>query len=63
MLTFTVQAVQQASGGGAIGPLMQGLEKPVNDLSRGCTVSDVIDTVLCTSLQALASKGQNTMAL
>ena len=53
-----MQAVQQASGGGAIGPLMQGLAKPVNDLSRGCTVADVIDTVLCTSVQALAAKGQ-----
>ncbi len=56
------QAVQQSSGGGAIGPLMQGFSKPVNDLSRGCTVTDVIDTVLCTSVQALAASGHNPMS-
>ena len=61
-LSCREQAVQQSSGGGAIGPLMQGLTKPVNDLSRGCTVDDVIDTVLCTSVQALAGKGQNPMS-
>ena len=41
---------------------MQGFSKPVNDLSRGCTVNDVIDTVLCTSVQALAAAGQNPMS-
>lgn len=61
MCRATAQAVQQASGGGAIGPIMQGLEKPVNDLSRGCTVADIIDTILCTSVQALAAKGQDVM--
>ena len=36
----------------AIGPVLQGLNKPVNDLSRGCTVEDVINTVAITAIQA-----------
>jgi phosphotransacetylase len=52
----TYKAVQQASGAIAVGPVMQGMAKPVNDLSRGCTVADVYNTVLITSLQAMAGK-------
>lgn len=55
-LTTAVQAVQQATGAIAMGPIMTGLNKPVNDLSRGCTVPDIINTVCATSIQALQGK-------
>ncbi|WP_239647160.1 phosphate acetyltransferase [Nocardiopsis salina] len=46
------KAVQQCSGAVAIGPILQGLDQPINDLSRGCTVQDVVNTVLITAVQA-----------
>jgi phosphate acetyltransferase len=48
----TYKAVQRASGGTAIGPVLQGLKKPVNDLSRGCLVPDIVNTVAITAIQA-----------
>lgn len=48
----TYKAVQQSAGAVAIGPVLQGLAKPVNDLSRGATVTDVINTVVITAIQA-----------
>ncbi len=48
----TYKAVQRSSGAIAIGPVLQGLNKPVNDLSRGCTVDDVVNTVIITAIQA-----------
>lgn len=48
----TYKAVQQSSGALALGPVLQGLNKPVNDLSRGCTVDDVINTIVITAIQA-----------
>jgi len=48
----TYKAVQRASGAVAIGPILQGLKKPVNDLSRGSTVPDIINTVAITAIQA-----------
>jgi phosphate acetyltransferase len=48
----TYKAVQQSTGAVAMGPILQGLAKPINDLSRGCTVLDIINTVACTSVQA-----------
>ncbi|MBV5307569.1 MAG: phosphate acetyltransferase, partial [Desulfobulbaceae bacterium] len=52
----TYKAVQQAANAVAMGPVLQGLNKPVNDLSRGCTVQDIVDTVALTAIQALMAK-------
>ena len=51
------KAVQRTSGAVAVGPIIQGLKAPVNDLSRGCTVPDIINTVAITAVQAQAEKG------
>lgn len=51
------KAVQRSAGAVAIGPVLQGLNKPVNDLSRGCTIPDIINTVAITAIQAQAVKG------
>lgn len=48
----TYKAVQRSSGAIAIGPILQGLKKPVNDLSRGCLVEDIVNTVAITAIQA-----------
>ena len=51
----TYKAVQRSAGAVAIGPVLQGLAKPVNDLSRGASVRDIINTVAITAIQAQAS--------
>lgn len=51
----TYKAVQQATGAIAMGPVIQGLRKPVNDLSRGCTVEDIVNTICVTGIQASAA--------
>ncbi len=51
----TYKAVQRSSGAVAIGPILQGLNKPVNDLSRGAKVVDIINTILITAIQAQSS--------
>ena len=51
----TYKAVQRETGAVAIGPILQGLKKPVNDLSRGCTVEDIINTVVITAIQSQES--------
>ena len=48
----TYKAVQRSAGAVAIGPVLQGLRKPVNDLSRGCTVKDIVNTITITAIQA-----------
>ncbi len=50
----TYKAVQRETGALAIGPIIQGLNKPVNDLSRGSTVNDIFNTVIITAIQAQA---------
>ena len=51
----TYKAVQRETGALAIGPMLQGLNKPVNDLSRGCTVDDIFNTVIITAIQCQES--------
>ena len=53
----TYKAVQRSAKAVAIGPVMQGMNKPVNDLSRGCLVPDIVNTVAITAIQAQAEKG------
>jgi len=53
------KAVQRSSGAVAVGPVMQGLRRPVNDLSRGCSVDDIIDTVAITAIQAAGDGKEN----
>ncbi|MGL6136140.1 MAG: phosphate acyltransferase, partial [Planktothrix sp.] len=48
----TYKAVQRSASAVAIGPVLQGLNKPVNDLSRGCTITDIVNTVAITAIQA-----------
>jgi phosphate acetyltransferase len=48
----TYKAVQRSTNSIAIGPILQGLNKPVNDLSRGCSVADIVNTVAITAIQA-----------
>ncbi len=52
----TYKAVQRAANAVAMGPVLQGLRKPVNDLSRGCTVQDIVYTVALTAIQAQVAK-------
>ncbi|MFC4243302.1 phosphate acetyltransferase [Gryllotalpicola reticulitermitis] len=56
----TYKAVQRSSGAIAIGPVLQGLRKPVNDLSRGALVDDIVNTIAITAIQAqsIAESGE-----
>ena len=54
----TYKAVQRAANAVAVGPILQGLNKPVNDLSRGCLVPDIVNTVAITAIQAQAEKSK-----
>ncbi|GFG73492.1 phosphate acetyltransferase [Mycobacterium botniense] len=51
------KAVQRSAGAIAIGPVLQGLAKPVNDLSRGASVEDIVNTIAITAIQAQGNRG------
>jgi phosphate acetyltransferase len=55
----TYKAVQRSSGAVAVGPVLQGLRKPVNDLSRGATVADIVTTIAITAIQAQDEPGHD----
>jgi len=55
----TYKAVQRSANAVAIGPILQGLNQPVNDLSRGCTVTDIVNTVAVTAIQAQSTESES----
>ena len=55
----TYKAVQRSANAVAIGPVLQGLNKPVNDLSRGALVADIVNTVAITAVQAQAMRREH----
>jgi phosphate acetyltransferase len=55
----TYKAVQRSAGAVAVGPVMQGLRRPVNDLSRGATVADIVNTIAITAIQAGAAEEED----
>jgi len=58
----TYKAVQRSAGAVAVGPVLQGLRKPVNDLSRGALVQDIVNTVSITAIQAQSQTPPTTPA-
>jgi hypothetical protein len=57
-----VRAVQRAAGVIALGPMLQGLRKPVNDLSRGALVDDIVYTSALTAIQATQTSAESAQA-
>ncbi|MFE0423667.1 phosphate acyltransferase, partial [Streptomyces sp. NPDC058953] len=58
----TYKAVQRSAGAVAVGPVLQGLRKPVNDLSRGALVGDIVNTVAITAIQAQPAQDRTVPA-
>jgi phosphate acetyltransferase len=56
----TYKAVQRSAGAVAVGPVLQGLRRPVNDLSRGATVQDIVNTVAITAIQSQQMRADGT---
>ena len=56
----TYKAVQRSSNALAIGPVLQGLNKPINDLSRGALVRDIVNTIAITAIQAQGAPAAGT---
>lgn len=56
------KAVQRSAGAIAVGPVLQGLRKPVNDLSRGALVQDIVNTIVITAVQSQTQKGDNEVS-
>jgi len=56
----TYKAVQRSAGAVAVGPVLQGLNKPINDLSRGALVRDIVNTVAITAIQAQVAPTSST---
>lgn len=59
----TYKAVQRSAGAVAIGPVLQGLKKPINDLSRGALVQDIVNTVAITAIQAAAESEPDSLGV